>query len=64
VECSDVKRGSDSPGPCLLGLEKDSDSWVVETRKEDEIDDISDAFIDTHSKIEDETGGIRYIPTC
>jgi len=53
----------DSPGPCLLRLKQDGDGWVVEAREEDEIDDISDVFIDTHGKIEDETRGIRYIPT-
>jgi len=53
----------DSPGPCLLRLKQDGDGWVVEAGEEDEIDYISDVFIDTHSKIEDETGGIRHIPT-
>ena len=53
----------DSPGPCLLGLKQDGDGRVVEAREEDEIDNISDVFIDTHGKIEDETGGIRYVPT-
>lgn len=57
------KNKGDSPGPCLLGLEQDGDGWVVETREEGKIDNIPDVFIHTHSKIEDETGGIRYIPT-
>lgn len=54
----------DSPGPCLLRLKQDGDGRVVEAGEEDEIDDISDVLIDTHGKIEDETGGIRHIPTC
>jgi hypothetical protein len=46
-----------------LGLEQDGDGRVVETGEEDEIDDIPDAFIHTYGKIENKTGGIRYIPT-
>jgi len=55
-------QGIDSPGPCLLRLKQDGDGRIVEAREEDEIDYISDVFIDTHGKIEDETGGIRHIP--
>jgi hypothetical protein len=56
------RRRRDSPGPCLLGLEQDGDGRVVETREEDEIDNIPDVLIHTYGKIEDKTGGIRYIP--
>lgn len=57
------RRRRDPPSPCLLGLGQDSDSRVVETREEDEIDNIPDVLIHTYGKIEDKTGGIRYIPT-
>lgn len=40
----------DSPGPCLLRLKQEGDGRVVEAREEDEIDDISDVFINTHAR--------------
>ena len=56
-----IKKTGGSPRPGLLRLEQDCDSGIVEPRKENEIDNVFDAFIHTCGKIEDETGGIRYV---